>query len=82
MATFATDVGSIGPASVQDMCQSQVVSTGASRLASLLVDTVIPKNGEDSSSWVNKMKDRIDINWKGYLLYISAMDSYLFIDIH
>lgn len=50
VATFATDVGSIGPASVQDMCQSQVVSTGASRLASLLVDTVIPKNGEDSSS--------------------------------
>jgi translation initiation factor 2B subunit (eIF-2B alpha/beta/delta family) len=39
VAAFITDVGSIGPASAQDMCQSSVVSTGASRLGSLLGDT-------------------------------------------
>ena len=38
VATFVTDVGSIGPASAQDMCRSTIDSAGASRLASLVRD--------------------------------------------
>ena len=36
VATFVTDVGSIGPASAEDMCQSAIDPTGVSRLASLV----------------------------------------------
>ena len=38
VATFVTDVGSIGPASAQDMCRSMTDSAGVSRLASLVRD--------------------------------------------